>query len=163
MNICIILYHIFSYTKALMCFTQQPCEVACYSQIKGEENESQRHEGTTWKCPDGVSISITKLDSFFAIYSDLCLCSVSSKHRVHQLLQTFASKGKKIHVKISVIWISHHIGPIKTRAGHVNSQSSSKLFGSIEESEEQEQNKSQENKRRLTEQWRLVSRISILK
>lgn len=85
-----------------MCFSQRPCEVSCYSQIKDQENGPQRHDRRTWKCPDDVIVSVTKLELFFAIFSNLCLCRVSSKHRAYQLLQTFTSKGKKIHVRISV-------------------------------------------------------------
>lgn len=102
MNSFLILSHTFSHTKALMCFSQRPYEVSCYSQIKDEENEPQRHQRRTWKCPDDVIVSITELEPFLAIFSNLCLCSVSSKHRAYQLLQTFTSKGKKIHVRVSV-------------------------------------------------------------
>lgn len=92
MNICIILYDIFSRTKHLMCFSQQHYEIASYSHIKDEKHESQ-----AWKndleMPWWRQYFYDPVKFIFAIYSDLCLSSVSSKHAAYQLLQTFASKG----------------------------------------------------------------------
>lgn len=56
MNIRIILYSILSCINDLMWFSQQPYEVACYFQIKDEENKSQGHEDSL-KSPQRVQQS----------------------------------------------------------------------------------------------------------
>ena len=139
MNICLILDHTFSHTKALVCFSQRPCEVSCYSQIKDEENEPQRHERRTWKFPDDVMVSITELEPFL-LFRVICVFAVFLLNIEHiSCCRHLLPRGKKSTSESRWAEISHHIGPIKTRAGHINSQCSYKLFRSIEESEEQEQ------------------------
>lgn len=58
----------------------------------------------------------------FVLFKVICAFGgASSKHTVGQLLQIFASKGKKPMSKSWRAEILHGIGPVKTRVGLVNS------------------------------------------
>lgn len=105
-------------------------KVILLSSNQRSRERAQRHDRRTWKCPDDVIVSVTKLELFFCyFFSTICVFAVFLLNIEHiSCCRHLLPRAKKSTSESQWAEISYHTGPIKTRAGRINSQCSSKLL-----------------------------------